>query len=469
MSSSSRSTKAENQVRLKLLIHKEKNIVIYAEAGKDFVDSLFSFLTLPLGHIVRLAGEESNIPAVRVGCLTTLYQSVAKLHNECLRNEICKDMLLHPRNMPMELYRQKLKLNVSRSEALNYFSSSDACSCLSAFKNVSCFCGSLTSYRSITASSGEYENGFVKENNFIICDDLYVMPNAISNSLPLLQKHGVQNINHVLEKTVIVSKKELLDLLKCSLLSKTPLTDAFLLKKCAIPDMHGCYPELPELDIRQLPNDSGINFDVNVILSKSNKKVLMVQAEEDFANFILSFLTYPLGGLLNILQRSPSSSCLEQLNKSLHFLLREDKYFTSHYLQDLLAHPPCTYIGYKADNGTLVITTYLASMLYDPFYYKFNAHVSSSYYRRIEFEGFVKGPCKFTVTDDLVVNQMFSGACLSFINGADASAISDLEQRTLRIGLKECFSILKASFSHSALTNGLLRHLETTIKQEKKP
>ncbi|MED6194440.1 hypothetical protein PIB30_028600 [Stylosanthes scabra] len=39
---------------------------LYAEAGKDFVDALFSFLTLPLGDIVRLAGEELNIPAVRV-------------------------------------------------------------------------------------------------------------------------------------------------------------------------------------------------------------------------------------------------------------------------------------------------------------------------------------------------------------------------------------------------------------------
>ncbi|MED6199051.1 hypothetical protein PIB30_072336 [Stylosanthes scabra] len=206
---SSNSTKAENQVRLKLLIHKEKNIVLYAEAGKDFVDALFSFLTLPLGDIVRLAGEKSNIPAVSVGCLTTIYQSVAKLDDECLRNENCKKMLLHPRNMPMELYRHNLKLNVSGSETLNYFSSY-GCSCLSAFKNVSSCCSApSTSYEVKDLTSfREFRNGFVKENNFIIRDDLYVMPNSIDNSLPLLRKHGVQNINHVLEQTIIVSKKE---------------------------------------------------------------------------------------------------------------------------------------------------------------------------------------------------------------------------------------------------------------------
>ncbi|MED6165309.1 hypothetical protein PIB30_098370 [Stylosanthes scabra] len=258
-----------------------------AEAGKDFVDSLFSFLTLPLADIVRLAGEESNIPAVIVGCLTTLYQSVAKLDNECLRNETCKKMLLHPRNMPMELYRQKLKLNVSGSETLNYFQCSIGCSYLSAFSNVSCCFGPSTSCNQSTYF-GEYRNGFVKENNFIICDDLYVMPNSIDNCLPLLQNHGVQNINDVLERTVIVSKKE----------------------KCAIiPGIYGCYPLLPELDIGKVPIDSGAS-----------------------------------------------------------------------------------------------------------------------------------------------------------------AAISALEQRTLRIGFKEYFSILKASlFSQSALTNGLRHHLETTIKQEKKP
>ncbi|XP_025644948.1 uncharacterized protein [Arachis hypogaea] len=204
---SSSSTKAGNEVSLKLLIHKEKNIVLFAEAGKDFVDALFSFLTLPLGAIVRLAGEESNIPAVRVGCLTTLYESVAKLDKECLRNEICKEMLLHPRNMPLELYRRKLKLNVNDSETLKYFTLGVTCSCSSAFEIEKCFCRSSTFFATIlTSLGGEFDNGFVKETEFIIRNDLYVMPNAIENTLPLLQNHGVQNINAVLEQTVIVSK-----------------------------------------------------------------------------------------------------------------------------------------------------------------------------------------------------------------------------------------------------------------------
>ncbi|MCH90559.1 DUF674 family protein, partial [Trifolium medium] len=44
-------TETEEYVQLKLLINKESNKVLFAEAGKDFVDILCSFLTMPLGTI----------------------------------------------------------------------------------------------------------------------------------------------------------------------------------------------------------------------------------------------------------------------------------------------------------------------------------------------------------------------------------------------------------------------------------
>lgn len=39
---------------LRLLVDKKKNKVVLAEAGKEFVDVLFSFLTLPMGTVARL-------------------------------------------------------------------------------------------------------------------------------------------------------------------------------------------------------------------------------------------------------------------------------------------------------------------------------------------------------------------------------------------------------------------------------
>ncbi|PNX65406.1 hypothetical protein L195_g062585, partial [Trifolium pratense] len=40
-------TQTETSVSLKLLLNEESNKVLFAEAGKDFVDILCSFLTMP--------------------------------------------------------------------------------------------------------------------------------------------------------------------------------------------------------------------------------------------------------------------------------------------------------------------------------------------------------------------------------------------------------------------------------------
>ena len=58
---------AAKEISLKLLVHKEKNQILYAESDKDFVDVLFSFLTLPIGTIIRLITKEEKI-----GCMSTL-------------------------------------------------------------------------------------------------------------------------------------------------------------------------------------------------------------------------------------------------------------------------------------------------------------------------------------------------------------------------------------------------------------
>jgi hypothetical protein len=92
------STQIEVHVPLKLVVDEKSNQVIFAEAGKDFVDVLFSFLTFPLGTITRLIQKDSNIGPVTFGCLNNLYQSVVDLDKKCLENETDKEMLLQPSN-----------------------------------------------------------------------------------------------------------------------------------------------------------------------------------------------------------------------------------------------------------------------------------------------------------------------------------------------------------------------------------
>lgn len=80
----STTTQKEEQVSFKLVVNKETDKVLFAEAGKDFIDILFSFLTLPLGAIARLVQKDSTTGAVTLGCLNSLYRSVKDLDQHFL-------------------------------------------------------------------------------------------------------------------------------------------------------------------------------------------------------------------------------------------------------------------------------------------------------------------------------------------------------------------------------------------------
>ncbi|XP_028215195.1 uncharacterized protein LOC114397329 [Glycine soja] len=329
---------------LKVLVDKETNKVLFAEAGKDFVDVLLSFLTLPMGTIARLVAKDSNW--------------------DCVRKE-----------------RGNL---------------------LSTFKNKKCHCGKPMD-REISLEERTSENGFVKETaSFIICDDLRVMPNSLGTSVDLFHELGAKNMEAIEERTVEIGNKELLDLLKCSFLSKTPLTDFILNKKqfLYVYTKHQCQFEIGEVSsnvIRQMV--------LKVLIRKSDRKILFVEGQEDFADFIFGFLTLPLGGVLHMLGV---------------FLL------TLQSLFDFMGNFIKQWI-------LLILSPLMENQILED----------------------VIGPAMYMVTDDLVVTPILSISGVSYLNRSKVR-LSDLEQRVINIGLKECLSILKASLiSTSALTNGL--------------
>lgn len=199
---------------LKVLVDKEKNKVVFAEAGKDFVDVLLSFLTLPMGTIARLVAKDSNLQPIKVGSLSSLYESVSNLQEKHLRTPTCKEMLLQPRNS-MEAYCQQLKLNIDDTEPMKYFIC-DSWGCvrkergnlLSTFKNKNCHCGKPMD-REISLEERTSEDGFVKETaSFIICDDLRVMPNSLGTSVDLFHELGAKNMEAIEERTVEIGNKE---------------------------------------------------------------------------------------------------------------------------------------------------------------------------------------------------------------------------------------------------------------------
>ncbi|KAK2414537.1 hypothetical protein QL285_037120 [Trifolium repens] len=203
-----------DHVPLTVFVDRDKSKVLYAEAGKDFVDALFSFITLPLGTIARLvAKEDSNMKAVQFGSISSLYQSVTDLDEQYLWSETCKEMLLKPRNQ-MGCYCCKIKLNIDDIGPIqSYFCCEDKdCKienrvCISLFGNLKCICGKLLN-REFFFKEKEL-NGFVKETStFIVSDDLYVIPNNVGTKLNILPKHGLNYLDAIDRQTVNISKKE---------------------------------------------------------------------------------------------------------------------------------------------------------------------------------------------------------------------------------------------------------------------
>ena len=212
-------TQTEEQVSLELLVNKETNKVLFAEAGKDFVDVLFSFLTLPLGTIARLAEKKSNMGPVTVGCLNKLYRSVKDLDEEYLRTDTTKEMLLQPTNSS-ENYCSTLKLNIDDTKPTVYFLCTKFSGCTSShYLNISrdtkCGCGSYYT-RSVTLKHSAWK-GFVNGNSsFVITDDLVVMPNSMQfTSLELLQNLEINGGSSVKELTVNVTKDKVVNFLFC--------------------------------------------------------------------------------------------------------------------------------------------------------------------------------------------------------------------------------------------------------------
>lgn len=68
----------EAKMLLKLMVHKDEKRVISAE-DINFVDTLFSFMTLPLGTIVRLLEKRSDDKVKALRSLRNLYNSLVNL------------------------------------------------------------------------------------------------------------------------------------------------------------------------------------------------------------------------------------------------------------------------------------------------------------------------------------------------------------------------------------------------------
>ena len=203
-------------IRLKALIDKEKNRVVFAESESDFVESLFGFLTIPMATILKLARKRSQ--TVGISCMDNLYESVNNIDVNLFWNEVCKEMLLSSRNAS-ESFCKKLKMKHLYAEVKKYFYHCAYCGLLnlkfvSYHSHCRCKCGNLMSNRVevLRTSSASQKGGvFVKGNTrFVISDDLQVMSLSDGTRFSFFSKLGVMDWSSIEERIFNVQPEEVI-------------------------------------------------------------------------------------------------------------------------------------------------------------------------------------------------------------------------------------------------------------------
>jgi len=218
---------AVTKVSLKLMIDTERRRVVYAEAGKDFVDFLFYILALPIGTFIPLLNQEM------VGSLGNIYDSIANVSTTYLRPNVNKESLLKP--MAYFSGGTGLPLHLPNVESSRKLYMSSKCLHVSDEFNTRCVCGRFmdeeTKYIGTPSANNPYSSvgDYVKGKvTYMVTDDLAVKPLSTISVLTLFNKFNIKEIGALEEKVVDVGMDEVVKLLKTSLLTKSILTDVFL-------------------------------------------------------------------------------------------------------------------------------------------------------------------------------------------------------------------------------------------------
>ncbi|CAH9147793.1 unnamed protein product [Cuscuta epithymum] len=218
----------ESPICLKLLIDEKNNRVLAAEANSDFVDILLSFLTIPMGTIIRLTSKTDAEKAgpVNIGCMTKLYHAFENLTPENWKTKHCRTMVLNPRNA-LAYSCRNLKINVDDSGSeVTYMCNQNKC--WSKYKNVACKCGHGSRTNTIFAlimadskpdSEPELEGAFLKWGMmmFIVTDNLQIRPSSPTVLAQVLSNLGSSEINLIKEMPVHVSKQQVPQLISPTL------------------------------------------------------------------------------------------------------------------------------------------------------------------------------------------------------------------------------------------------------------
>ncbi|KAH6827118.1 hypothetical protein C2S53_004724 [Perilla frutescens var. hirtella] len=445
------------------MINKEKSKVLFVEADNHFTDILLSFLTLPLGRIMKLLEKHYGEEAPTIGSLNTLYHSLADLDSSHFCTESAKLILLNPTSS-FEADYERLKLDICDFQPAEDFSCTKCCR---RFRSVSMYydcstsycghCGQYSSLKKVVAKkwsrAGASDGVFTtRTTSFIISDDLHILP-SVTGLVGIISILGITDTDKSEPIKVTLGFTEIMNLLKASLISQTPLSDIILNKTRQMNNsiIVESEPEASLHHTEREENPKSKKMILKVTVHKSTGKLLYAQAEEDFVQFLFSFLNIPLGGVERLVAGKTCIKTINNLYRSIADLL-DTKYFKTPSMKNRLVKLNLHH-GCISENHMLPLTEECLPASYFDL---------KQFYSRKFPNGkgnFLKKKRTYKVTDDLTVTPFCIVAILSSLNEMKIP-ISDVKELELQIGLEEGLRILKASLtSISALNEGLMNRI----------
>ncbi|KAL6840999.1 hypothetical protein ACP4OV_029259 [Aristida adscensionis] len=252
-----------SKISLKLLVDTKSKKVLFAEAGKEFVDFVFSLLTLPIGAVVKLISA-----GTMHGSIGRLYQSVDHIAASYLLPGADKADLLQPKVLQPD--GRELLLLQGGDDGKADGAGAGAASPLARFKLYTCagHCVTATMEHKAacpqcrqamatemtlvlpsaapgagagagagqaagsSAAAAEESGGYVKGLvTYMVTDGLEVTPMSAISSITLINRFSAGKDAELAEKFVTIGMDEGLALLKAALRSDTVLSDVFMAKK----------------------------------------------------------------------------------------------------------------------------------------------------------------------------------------------------------------------------------------------
>ncbi|WVZ95889.1 hypothetical protein U9M48_041597 [Paspalum notatum var. saurae] len=295
-----------SKISLKLLVETRSKRVLFAEAGKEFVDFVFSLLTLPIGAVAKLVSA-----GTMHGSVGRLYQSVDLIGASYLQPGADKSELLHPKVvhpdarelllLPPAASKEELEQQqVPRTPRFKLYTCAAAqCVTVAMERGAACpqckqpMGTEMTFVLPSAPAAGEGEErdggggggGYVKGLvTYMVTDGLEVTPMSAISSITLINKFSAGKPDvELAEKYVSVGMDEGLDLLRAALRSDTVLSDVFLARK---KNRRGAGDHPIELQPASAPS-AKISLKLLLVDNKT-KKVLFAEAGNELVDFLFS-------------------------------------------------------------------------------------------------------------------------------------------------------------------------------------